>query len=149
MITLRLHQGTSLGARVVRGWTDSRWGHCDLVFGTERLVLDVTPTHGVRVCSVDQVEVQGAVQEIPCLYSREHEALEACGAMIGAPYDWWGAAAAGLPLLARQHPRGWFCSEACCHVLQAALCLPRSLTAWRQTPESLGELAGCLYPDTL
>ena len=56
--------------------------------------------------------------------------------LIGSGYDWWGAFAAGLPALAREHADRAFCSEAVGTWLGGAGVLT-AREPWRLTPIGL------------
>lgn len=137
-IIVRLHEGTGTGSALVRSWTRSPWGHVDLRFPGLGLVLDVRPSVGLRLCEPHRVPPMGEYHERSYLIPdfRADPAWAAICREQGAPYDWHGACAAGVPWLAREHPEAWFCSEAAWFFLAACGLVP-GLRAWRRTPADL------------
>ena len=141
IVTVRAHHGIGSGSALVRAWTRSPWGHVDLVFEAHQLVLDVRPAVGLVLTPFYDVPIMGAAMcrsySVPNFvadpvfaeFSREQ----------GRPYDWHGACAAGVPWLAREHPKAWFCSEAVWHALRGLGIVP-GLPAWRRTPADLADL---------
>jgi hypothetical protein len=138
-VTVRFHRGSGWGSALVRSFTRSPIGHVDLLvpgYG----VLDVRPSVGARWAQVDKVPDMGLLHEIDLDTSGRvvalHLAAESLENELPAPYDWSGAIAAGVPLLAREHATAFFCSEAVGTLLHRAG-LIRWSEPWRLQPVSL------------
>jgi hypothetical protein len=137
-VVVRVHEGRGYGSAVVRAWTRSPWGHCDLYFPSHDLVLDVRPAVGLRLSHPHDVPRMGSVYA-RC-YEIPNHLIDPAWADIcrvqGADYDMRGAIAAGVPWLAREHALAWFCSEACWTFL-ASCKIVTALPAWRRTPADI------------
>ena len=142
-LNVRFHRGSGWGGSLVRQWTNSQIGHCDLVF-PDGVTLDVRPEVGVRFAHVSLIPPMSIVAQVPVtITDAGMDCLIAWARgddVIGQGYDFYGAAAAGLPIIAREHDTKWFCSEAVSRALQIGSVLSYRITPWRQTPLSLYEL---------
>ena len=144
-VTVRFHKGRGWGSAIVRAFTRSPIGHVDVLV-PGRGILDVRPSVGARWAQPKEVPDMGLVHEIDLDTSERvvalHLAAESMEQELPAPYDWSGAIAAGVPLLAREHATAFFCSEAVGTLLHRAG-LIRWSEPWRLQPVSL--LSLCLF----
>lgn len=136
-VLVRFHRGAGLGAALVRFWTRSAYGHVDLV--AAGLVLDVRPSTGIRWVPLNQAPTTKDMHVVTLTLTNKqiNDGHLAVAPWVGHRYDWWGAIAAGLPWLAREHKDRGFCSEMVSEWLNGAAAIFLSGETWREQPISV------------
>ena len=122
----------------VRWVTRSEWSHCEIALGDAfagavPCVSASGMDGGVRVKTMRLDPSRWSLTPLPWVApARAVGFLEAYG---GAGYDWLGVARFAVPILVRsEHPRRWFCSEACAAIMGLD-------DPWRFTPADLEVMA--------
>lgn len=133
-ITVCFIRGDGIGGWFVRQWTRSQFAH--VVVTGPYFTVDAAPGSGVRY----RHGVDGESYSFPITGAQALSFGDFVHAEIGAPYDWVGDLCCGLPWIARESKRAWFCSEFAAACLQHIGMLSKDIKPWRLSPQALRDL---------
>lgn len=133
--TIRFYRGVGIGASLVRGFTHSEIGHVDLVaYGRTLEVRPSTGAHWTDIAHPAGDVLHVLRVDVPDIFA--DLAMQELNEWLPTKYDWYGAVAAGIPMLAREHATKFFCSEAVATWLHEAQVIAAP-EPWRMQPVSL------------